>query len=81
MIRILVLVLLAGAAVALGQRPAQAAVDYPWCLISAYGGQHCGYNSLDACLRDRVGGGGFCNPNPSYRGAAQPRQNYRTRRR
>jgi len=64
MIRILVLVLVAAAAMAFGQRPAQAR-EHPWCLISAFGEQHCQYDSLEACLRDRVGGAGFCNPNPS----------------
>ncbi len=80
MLRMTVLALAATAALAFAQKPAQAR-DYPWCLISGYGGQHCVYDSLDACLRDRAGSG-FCNPDPSYRAPAQPRQkSKRTRRR
>jgi Protein of unknown function (DUF3551) len=81
MLRMTVLALAAAAALAFAQQPAQAR-DYPWCLISGYGGQHCAYDSLEACLRDKVGGGGFCNPSSSYRAPAQPRpKSQRTRRR
>jgi len=47
-------------------RPLHAA-EPPWCLVSSFGGEHCRYSSLDACLRERSGGS-FCNPNPRYRG-------------
>ncbi len=60
----------AGAITALSQRPAARAAEPPWCLISGFGGERCSYGSLDACLRDRAGGGGFCNPNPRYHGSA-----------
>jgi len=72
MTRIFVAALIAaGAMTALGQQAARAA-KAPWCLISAYGTERCSYGSLDACLRDRVGVGGFCNPNPRDHGPAQP---------
>jgi len=58
---------LAGATIVIAApRPVHAS-DPPWCLISSFGGEHCRYNSLDACLRDRSGSS-FCNPNPRYRG-------------
>jgi Protein of unknown function (DUF3551) len=79
MIRILVLALLAVATMAITKQAAQAA-EPPWCLISSSGEEHCRYNSLDACLPDRVGSGGFCNPNPRYRSREQPRQNHPARR-
>jgi len=49
---------------------AERAVEPPLCLISAFGGERCSLGSLEACLRDGVGGGGLCNLNPRYRGAA-----------
>ncbi len=72
--RIFVATLIAGAMMALTQWTAAWDAEPPWCLISAYGSERCSYASLDACLRDRVGVGGFCNPNPRYHGAAQPRR-------
>lgn len=72
MIRILIVALAAAAAMTAAQRPAHAS-DPPWCLIGSSGEEHCRYNSLDDCLRDRVGGGGFCNPNPRYQAAPQSR--------
>lgn len=72
MLRILLATAVVAAAMAFAQRPAQAN-DPPWCLISAAGDEHCRYNTLEECLRDRVGGGGFCNPNPRYHGAEQRR--------
>jgi Protein of unknown function (DUF3551) len=59
------------------QRPAQAA-EPPWCLFTKGGEEHCRYNSLDACLRDRTIGDEFCNPNPRYQG--EPRHDKRPSR-
>jgi hypothetical protein len=73
MMRILIAALFAVANIAFVQRPARAAKP-PWCLITSAGCERCRYNSLDECLRDRVGGGGFCNPNPRYHGEAKPRR-------
>ncbi len=42
--------------------------NYPWCLQSdAFeGAQNCAYTTLQQCLFDRQGLGGFCNQNPTY---------------
>ncbi len=53
-------------AAALAPRPAPAA-EPTWCLFVKDGEQHCAYYSLEACLRDRVGGSEFCNPSPFAR--------------
>jgi hypothetical protein len=63
---LLTVALVAVAAVTLAPRPADAA-ERPWCLFTK-GEEHCSYNSLDACLRDRMGGSDFCNPNARYKG-------------
>ena len=73
MTRILLVMAAAVAAFAVQPRPAQAS-EAPWCLISQGGGNgRCSYSSLEACMRDEMGGGSFCNPNPAYRGGEQPR--------
>jgi hypothetical protein len=72
MIRILCAITLVVSATALVQQPAQAS-EAPWCLIGKNDGR-CYYNSLEECRRDMAGGGSFCNPNPAYRGAEQPRR-------
>jgi hypothetical protein len=69
--RILIAAFFAVANITFAQRPSQAA-EAPWCLITAAGCERCHYTSLDDCLRDRVGGGGFCNPNPRYHGTERP---------
>jgi hypothetical protein len=80
--RFFIVALVAGASMTLSQRPAQAA-EPPWCLFTKGGEEHCRYNSLDACLRDRAGGSDFCNPNPRYQGERQngksPSRNSRRR--
>ena len=75
----LIIALVAVSTMALAQRPAQAS-EPPWCLITKGGDAHCRYNSLDVCLRDRMGGSDFCNPNPRYHGEprrAKPSARYR----
>ena len=44
------------------------AQNYPWCLQSGAfdGSQHCTYTTLQQCLVDRQGLGGFCGQNPTY---------------
>lgn len=66
MIRILLTTILVIAGTMPVWRPATAS-ELPWCLLG-YGGSNgrCYYNSLEECIRDRAGGGGFCNPNPFY---------------
>jgi hypothetical protein len=73
MIRILTITFATLAATSLAPRPAPAA-EPPWCLFVKNGEQHCEYNSLQACLRDRVGGSNFCNPNPYARPETQRRK-------
>ena len=79
---LLIVALVTVAAMTLARRPAQAS-EPPWCLITKGGEEHCRYNSLDACLRDRMGGSDFCNPNPRYQGetrrAKSPPQRHRRR--
>ncbi len=83
MIRFLLVALAAVAAIAamtFTPRTAQAS-DPPWCLLGSSGDEHCRYNSLEACLRDRVGGSAFCNPNPRYQGETPRREPRHGRRR
>lgn len=49
------------------------AQNYPWCLQSAafLGSVHCTYPSLEQCVFDRQGLGGYCSQNPEY-APAQP---------
>ncbi len=56
---------LAAAAMTLAPQPGRAS-EPPWCLFTKGGEALCRYNSLGACLRDRMGGSDFCNPNPRY---------------
>jgi hypothetical protein len=66
MTRILLTTILVIAATMLVWRPGKAS-ELPWCLIGYGGGNgRCVYNSLEDCLKDRAGGGGFCNPSPFY---------------
>jgi hypothetical protein len=81
MIRILCATALVISATALVQQPAQAS-EAPWCLIGRDGGNgRCYYNSLEQCRREMAGGGTFCNPNPAYRGAEQPKRKQKRSRR
>ncbi len=41
------------------------AQEYPWCL-QYDDAQHCSYATLQQCLTDRQGLGGFCNQNSKY---------------
>lgn len=73
MVRILLAAAAVIAATAFEPRPVQAS-EAPWCLIGQGGGNgRCSYNSLEACIRDEVGGGSFCNPNPSDHDGEQSR--------
>jgi hypothetical protein len=56
------------------------AQNYPWCLQSGafLGSVHCSYPSLEQCVFDRQGLGGFCRQNPEY-APAQPRAAKRPR--
>jgi len=65
--RFFTVALVAAAGMTSLQQLAQAS-EPPWCLFTKGGEEHCRYNSLDACLRDRTIGDEFCNPNPRYQG-------------
>ena len=45
----------------------QAAASPParWCLSGGYTYGECVYSTLEQCLQDRNGEGGYCQPNPS----------------
>ena len=67
MIRILLAVTIIIAALAIKQRPAQAA-EAPWCII-VEGGERCYYNSIEQCAREASAGSrGLCHQNPRYHG-------------
>ncbi len=65
--RPLFILALAIAAMTFAPRPAPAS-EPPWCLFTKGGEARCRYSSLDTCVRDRMGGSDFCNPNPRYQG-------------
>ncbi|HWC93601.1 MAG TPA: DUF3551 domain-containing protein [Pseudolabrys sp.] len=59
-------------------QPAPAAGYAPWCAVSSMGrgGAYwdCSYATLDQCVPFIVAGNrGFCNPNPAYVAASEPR--------
>jgi hypothetical protein len=60
------------------------AVDWPWCADLAGkdggGGTNCGFASWAQCQAAISGIGGWCYPNPYYRGAPVPRRRDRPRR-
>jgi hypothetical protein len=67
MSRSLLAALVTMAALAVGPMPSQAYTDqvYPWCRQSEF--VRCIYRSLEECLADRQGLGGFCIQNPDRR--------------
>jgi Protein of unknown function (DUF3551) len=44
--------------------------DYPWCYIdqTMSGSTYCAFTTLAQCRENAGGNGGFCVPNPSWRG-------------
>jgi hypothetical protein len=85
MIRILCVTALVISATALIQQPAQAR-EAPWCAVINFGRGtaywDCQYHSLEACVPNVLAGNrGFCNPNPAYRGAEQPKRKQKRSRR
>jgi hypothetical protein len=78
MIRILCATALVISATAFVRQPAQAR-EAPWCAVINFGRGtaywDCQYHSLEACVPNVLAGNrGFCNPNPAYRAAEQPRR-------
>ena len=63
---------------------AQYYTSAPWCAVISLGAGdvhwECIYRSIDQCRTTILAGNrGFCNPNPYYVGAAEPRRSRRVR--
>ena len=63
---------------------AQYYTSAPWCAVISFGAGdvhwECIYRSIDECRPNVLAGNrGFCNPNPYYVGAAEPRRSRRAR--
>jgi Protein of unknown function (DUF3551) len=48
-------------------------IEYPWCAnysggSDGGGGSNCGFTSYEQCKETVWGMGGFCDPNPFYKG-------------
>jgi len=74
------------ALLALAPTPARAQYysSAPWCAVISLGAGdvhwECIYRSIDECRPNVLAGNrGFCNPNPYYVGAAEPRRSRRAR--
>jgi hypothetical protein len=54
--------------------PAQAAIEYPWCVQysgeDGGGGRNCGFVSYEQCMMTARGAGGLCEHNLFYSEAA-----------
>jgi hypothetical protein len=62
-------------------QPAQATIEYPWCVQysdgdDGGGGRNCGFVSYEQCMMTARGAGGSCERNLFYedKQAKQPRQ-------
>jgi hypothetical protein len=81
-----VIFLLAALATSAGTATAQERIEYPWCAnygggAAGGGGSNCGFTSFEQCLETIRGMGGFCDPNPFYKGpsprpARRPQKRY-----
>lgn len=61
---------------------AQYYTSAPWCAVISFGAGdvhwECIYRSIEECRPNILAGNrGFCNPNPYYVGAAEPRRSRR----
>ncbi len=59
------------AALATFVMPAQAAIEYPWCVqygggMDGGGGRNCGFVSYEQCMMTARGAGGSCEQNLFY---------------
>jgi hypothetical protein len=67
----------------LASAPVGQAQDWPWCADLAGdeggGGTNCGFASWRQCQIYISGIGGWCYPNPHYRGEPAPRRRQRQR--
>ena len=48
------------------------AQDYPWCANYTKGSTSCSFVTIEQCMADVSGIGGFCERNTSYHPAAAP---------
>jgi Protein of unknown function (DUF3551) len=62
--RILLLVL-AISVVTTAISPRAQAQNYPWCAYNK-GSMNCGFTTIQQCMADASGTGGFCQPNTQY---------------
>lgn len=53
--------------------------QYPWCARYGWTTSNCGFNTYAQCLATISGVGGYCERNPAYAYAAQPRSKKRYR--
>jgi hypothetical protein len=63
-------------------KPAQAAIEYPWCAQyngEENGGRNCGFVSYDQCMMTARGAGASCEPNLFYLDQAKQKQQPRQR--
>jgi hypothetical protein len=59
------------AALSASAPPAQAAIEYPWCVnygagMDGGGGRNCGFVSYEQCMMTARGAGGSCEQNLFY---------------
>jgi uncharacterized protein DUF3551 len=68
-------VFLAGALAFVALTPTGAAAErqYPWCARYDWSTYNCGFVSYQQCMATAFGSGGYCEQNPRYSFAAQPR--------
>lgn len=62
--------------------PAQAAIEYPWCVQypdSTVGATNCGFVTLAQCAAAASGNAGRCYENPAYAEATRPKRQSATR--
>ena len=71
-VRRMLIVIAAGAALLLDPRASQA-YEMPWCALTQIGGgamyENCTLPTFELCVQEVIAGNrGFCNPNPRWRG-------------
>ncbi len=57
--------------------PAQAGIEYPWCVQyaeSTVGATNCGFVTLAQCAAAASGNAGRCYENPAYPAVAKPKR-------
>ncbi len=62
----------ASAATGTAAKAQQRAADYPWCANDTKGSTSCSFVTLEQCMADVSGIGGFCKRNPLHHPATAP---------